>query len=218
MSEIKVTIVGNITKNPEIKTTANGKLVTRLRVGSTRKRHIDGQWVDGDRAYIDAECWDYLAQNVVNTFSKGDRIIAEGRLRTVEWKDEEGNTKSFTKVVADSIGPDLRFATAAITPNKTGASRGAEAERRAREAEEAEHGVGAEQVGRPNQTNHFDESVQREGAGGGTNAAHFFPNGEGSRPDMAGDDGGRVDEAPSASSSEPGDAYGTEPEMAEMVS
>ena len=179
MSEIKVTIVGNITKKPEIKTTANGKLVTRLRVASTRKRHIDGQWVDGDTAYIDAECWDRLAQNAVNTFAKGDRIIAEGRLCTVEWQDDEGKTRSYTKVIADSVGPDLRFATAAITRIKGGSSRAAEAERRAREAEEAEHRMAHDQGVVPNETNHFGEAVQRDDAGG---------------------------------------AYGTEAEMAQMVS
>lgn len=117
VSEIKMTIVGNITKKPEIKTTNQGKLVTRLRVASTRKRYIEGRWIDGESAYIDVDCWEHLAQNVVNTFGKGDRIIAEGRLRTDEWKDEQGNKRSFTKVVADSVGPDLRFATAVITRN-----------------------------------------------------------------------------------------------------
>ena len=114
MSETSVTIVGNITRNPEIKTTNGGKLVTRLRVASTRKRYIEGQWIDGETAYIDVDCWEHLAQNAVNTFSKGDRIIAEGRLRTDQWEDN-GVKKTFTKIVADSVGPDLRFATAAIT-------------------------------------------------------------------------------------------------------
>ena len=116
VSEIKMTIVGNITKKPEIKTTNQGKLVTRLRVASTRKRYIEGRWIDGESAYIDVDCWEHLAQNVVNTFGKGDRIIAEGRLRTDQWEDN-GVKKTFTKIVADSVGPDLRFA-AAITRNR----------------------------------------------------------------------------------------------------
>lgn len=164
MSEIKMTIVGNITKKPEIKTTNQGKLVTRLRVASTRKRYIEGRWIDGESAYIDVDCWEHLAQNVVNTFGKGDRIIAEGRLRTDEWKDEQGNKRSFTKVVADSVGPDLRFATAVITRNKSNGSRVSDAERRAREEELMNGADGGEGVPEePNESNHFDESVQREG-------------------------------------------------------
>lgn len=167
MSEIKMTIVGNITKKPEIKTTNQGKLVTRLRVASTRKRYIEGRWIDGESAYIDVDCWEHLAQNVVNTFGKGDRIIAEGRLRTDEWKDEQGNKRSFTKVVADSVGPDLRFATAVITRKKSNGSRVSDAERRAREEELMNGADGGEGVpDEPNESNHFDESVQRDGHGG----------------------------------------------------
>jgi len=167
VSEIKMTIVGNITKKPEIKTTNQGKLVTRLRVASTRKRYIEGRWIDGESAYIDVDCWEHLAQNVVNTFGKGDRIIAEGRLRTDEWKDEQGNKRSFTKVVADSVGPDLRFATAVITRKKSNGSRVSDAERRAREEELMNGADGGEGVpDEPNESNHFDESVQRDGHGG----------------------------------------------------
>lgn len=148
MSETSVTIVGNITRNPEIKTTNGGKLVTRLRVASTRKRYIEGQWIDGETAYIDVDCWEHLAQNAVNTFSKGDRIIAEGRLRTDQWEDN-GVKKTFTKIVADSVGPDLRFATAAITRNRSSGARAAEAERRAQEEEmmRVNGGVGGDNGG-----------------------------------------------------------------------
>ena len=163
MSETSVTIVGNITRNPEIKTTNGGKLVTRLRVASTRKRYIEGQWIDGETAYIDVDCWEHLAQNAVNTFSKGDRIIAEGRLRTDQWEDN-GVKKTFTKIVADSVGPDLRFATAAITRNRSSAARAAEAERRAQEEEMMrDHGGGGEggegSAPMVTETNRFDEGV-----------------------------------------------------------
>ncbi|MFD5868137.1 single-stranded DNA-binding protein [Corynebacterium sp. NPDC060344] len=214
MSEINVTVVGNITKNPEIKTTHGGKLVTRLRVASTRKRHIDGQWVDAEKAYIDVDCWEHLAQNVVNTFGKGDRIIAEGRLRTDEWQDEEGNKRSFTKVVADSVGADLRFATAVITRNKTSGSRTAEAERRAREAEEMGQGGG-----------HAGGDGQSRGSGEAGEVKAFFPE-DAKVPDMAAADTESADVAVSDMAASGMDAtdLGTadteapEAEVAEMAS
>ncbi len=174
MSEISVTIVGNITRKPEIKTTNTGKLVTRLRVASTRKRYVDERWVDGESAYIDVDCWGHLAQNAVNTFGKGDRVIAEGRLRTDEWQDEHGTKKSFTKVVADSVGPELRFATAVIQRTKTAGGRVAESERRAREA--AELGAGGNGVGG---TGGVGDGGAANGAGGngGGVAADGGPNG-----------------------------------------
>lgn len=187
MSEIHVTVVGNITKNPEIKTTNGGKLVTRVRVASTRKRLIDGEWVDAETAYIDVDCWERLAQNVVNTFGKGDRIIAEGRLRTDEWKDEEGNTKSFTKVVADSFGADMKFATAVITRNKSTGSRAAETERRAREQELMDQG-GRDGQDREQQQAPRDPAQpndpDREQPEAGGETRDFFPK-EPAVPDLA---------------------------------
>lgn len=144
MSEISVTIVGNITRNPEMKITRTGKAVAKLRVASTRKRYVEGRWVDGETAFIDVDCWDYLAQNVMNSLRKGDRVLVEGRLRTEEWEEPGGGKRQKLVLGADAIGPDLRWATADVTRHRPAGAVTA-AERRAREAEMA---GGAESPGR----------------------------------------------------------------------
>lgn len=114
MSNSHVTIIGNLTQAPQVKfTKTTHKPVTRLRIASSRSRRAEtGEgWENFDTVFIDVDCWDQLALNAINSLNVGDRILAEGRLRLDEWVDGEGRKQTKIKIVADSVGPDLRFTT-----------------------------------------------------------------------------------------------------------
>jgi len=112
-----VTIAGNLTRDPEIKFLSSGSAVAELSVAVNRK---DKQGED-HTSYIDVKAWQSLAENVVESLTKGARVTVTGRLEQETWQDKEGNNRSKIVVVADEISPSLRWATASVA--KSGAGR-----------------------------------------------------------------------------------------------
>ncbi|WP_295628886.1 single-stranded DNA-binding protein [uncultured Corynebacterium sp.] len=166
MSESSLTITGNITKAPTLHTTQSGKNVTKLRIASTRSRRTDDGWVDGETLYIDVDCWERLSQNVINSLHMGDRVLVHGRMRNDEWVDDNGNKRVTTKINADAIGPDLKFARVKVTRNaKNGASRsdaavgnGGNGPNAGNGANASNGGNGANAGSAANESNHFAEA------------------------------------------------------------
>jgi single-strand DNA-binding protein len=115
MSHNSVTLVGNLTDGPELRFTPNGIAVASIRLAVTpRLRERDG-WKDGETSYFRVNVWRDLAEHVVDSLSKGDRVVVVvGRLRTRSWETPEGDKRSVVEVEADEVGPSLRFATAKL--------------------------------------------------------------------------------------------------------
>lgn len=107
-----VTIVGNLTKDPEITYTKSGKAKCLLNVAvNTRRKAEDGSWVDGDPQFYRIVAWEYLAENAGDSLSKGNRVMVAGTLKYRSWKGDNDEHHSIIEIVADDIGASVRFAT-----------------------------------------------------------------------------------------------------------
>jgi len=115
-SETQVTVVGNLTADPELRFTPSGAALVKFTVAST-PRVLDrrsGEFRDGDPLFLTCTAWRDLAEHVAESVSKGTRVVVVGRLRLSRWETEEGEKRSAYGLEVDEIGPSLRFATAAV--------------------------------------------------------------------------------------------------------
>jgi single-strand DNA-binding protein len=114
-----VTIVGNVTRDPELRYTPSGAANASFGVAVNR-RWRDQQTNDWKEqvSFFDVVCWREMADNVCESLSKGTRIVVTGRLEQRSWEDSDGNKKSKVEIVADEIGPSLRWASAEVTKNE----------------------------------------------------------------------------------------------------
>ncbi len=119
MPDNTVTIVGNVTRDPELRYTPSGAALASFGVAVNR-RWRDAQSNDWKESvsFLDVVCWKEMADNVCESLSKGTRIVVTGRLEQRSWEDNDGNKKSKVEIVADEVGPSLRWASAEITKNE----------------------------------------------------------------------------------------------------
>jgi len=119
MADSNVTIVGNITRDPEIRYTANGAAKASFGVAVSRRwQNRNSQEWEEQTSFFNVVCWREMAENVAESLGKGARVIVTGRLEQRSWETENGEKRSVVEVVADEIGPSLRFATAGVTKNE----------------------------------------------------------------------------------------------------
>lgn len=110
-----VTLVGNITDDPELRFTPSGAAVANFTVAVNRRyKNQDGQWEDKLDGFFRCNCWRDMAENVAESLSKGSRVVVVGRLQQRSWDDQDGNKRSAFEVQVDEVGPSLRWATASI--------------------------------------------------------------------------------------------------------
>jgi len=109
------TVTGNLTREPEIRYTRDGQATTLLGVAVNR-RWQDRETKEWEEAvsFFDVVCWRDLAENTALSLAKGMRVVVTGRLEQRSWETEEGDRRSKVEIVADEIGPSLRFATAEV--------------------------------------------------------------------------------------------------------
>ena len=115
--ETVITVVGNLTADPELRFTPNGAAVANFTVAST-PRTFDRQtneWKDGEALFLRASVWREFAEHVAGSLTKGMRVIATGRLKQRSYQDREGNNRTAIELEVDEIGPSLRYATAQVT-------------------------------------------------------------------------------------------------------
>ena len=112
MADNQITLVGNLTRDPELKFTQTGKAQTRFSIAVNRRWQKNGEWEE-QVSYFDVTCWAILAENVANGVTKGARVIVTGRLEQRSWETKEGEKRSTIEVVADSVGLDLSKSTGA---------------------------------------------------------------------------------------------------------
>ena len=113
-----VTLVGNITRDPELRFTASGQATATFGLAVNR-RWQNRQTNDWEEAtsFFNVVCWREMAENASESLQKGSRIIVTGRLEQRSWETQEGEKRSVVEVVADEIGPSLRWATAEVKKN-----------------------------------------------------------------------------------------------------
>ena len=125
------TITGNLTREPEIRYTKEGQATTLLGVAVNRRWQDKStqEWQESV-SFFDVVCWRDLAENVALSLSKGMRVVVTGRMEQRSWEAEDGGHRSKVEIVADEIGPSLRFATCDVqrTERRNGATDAAETE------------------------------------------------------------------------------------------
>ena len=111
MSENTITIVGNLTDDPELRFTPSGDAVANFTIASTPRRfdRQANEWTDGDTMYLDASAWRGMAENVAETLVKGARVIVTGSLKVRYWDDKDGNKRTRYELDVTEVGASLRF-------------------------------------------------------------------------------------------------------------
>ncbi|WP_311158135.1 single-stranded DNA-binding protein [Rothia dentocariosa] len=115
--ETIITVVGNLTSDPELRYTPAGAAVANFTIASTPRTYNrqTGQWEDGEALFLRASIWRDYAENVAETLKKGTRVIAQGRLKSRSYETKEGERRTSMEIELDEIGPALRYATAQVT-------------------------------------------------------------------------------------------------------
>ena len=117
-----ITIVGNLTKDPELRFTPSGAAVVSFTVAST-PRTFDrqaGEWKDGETLFMRCSIWRDAAENVAESLTKGTRVIVQGRLVQRSFTTREGENRTVVEMQVDEIGPSLRYAKAQVTRQPRG--------------------------------------------------------------------------------------------------
>ncbi|MBQ1043912.1 MULTISPECIES: single-stranded DNA-binding protein [unclassified Micromonospora] len=111
-----ITVIGNLTDDPELRFTPSGAAVAKFRVAST-PRFMDkasGEWKDGEPLFLSCTVWRQAAENVAESLQRGARVIVSGRLRQRSYETREGEKRTVIELEVDEIGPSLRYATAKV--------------------------------------------------------------------------------------------------------
>lgn len=114
-----VTIIGNITRDPELRFTPSGQAVAAFGMAVNRRwqNRSNNEWEE-QTSFFDIKCWAQLAENVSESLGRGARVMVTGRLEQRSWQTESGDKRSKIEIVADDVAPSLRWATAQITKNE----------------------------------------------------------------------------------------------------
>ena len=124
--ETVITVVGNLTADPEMRTTRNGSTVANFSIAAT-PRVFDkqsNQWVDGDALFLRCSAWRDLATHCAQSLSKGMRVIAQGRLQQRSYQAQAGANRTVIELQVDEIGPSLKYATAQVQKMQSGGYQG----------------------------------------------------------------------------------------------
>lgn len=109
-----ITVVGNLTRDPELRFTNSGMAVATCGMAVNHRRQKQGEWEE-EVSFFDVTAFGDLGENVAESLNKGNRIIVSGRLQQRSWETQDGDKRSKVEIVADEIGPSLRWATADVT-------------------------------------------------------------------------------------------------------
>ena len=121
-----ITIIGNLTADPELRFTPSGAAVANFTVAST-PRAFDRQsneWKDGETLFMRCSIWRDAAENVAESLSRGTRVIVSGRLKSRSYETKEGEKRTVVEMEVDEVGPSLRYATAKVNRTQRGGGQG----------------------------------------------------------------------------------------------
>src|ERR671924_385282 len=114
--DVTITVIGNLTDDPELRFTPSGAAVAKFRVAST-PRFMDrasGEWKDGEPLFLSCTVWRQAAENVAESLQRGSRVIVSGRLRQRSYETREGEKRTVYEIEVDEVGPSLRNASAKV--------------------------------------------------------------------------------------------------------
>ncbi|TWP52894.1 single-stranded DNA-binding protein [Lentzea tibetensis] len=114
--ETTITVVGNLTADPELRFTQSGAAVASFTVASTPRTfdRQSGEWKDGEALFLRCNVWRQVAENVAESLTRGSRVLVTGRLRQRSFETKEGEKRTVVELEVDEIGPSLRYATAKV--------------------------------------------------------------------------------------------------------
>lgn len=120
--ETIIAVVGNLTADPELRSTKNGRSVAGFTIASTPRTfdRQSNQWVDGDALFLRCTVWGDLAEHCARSLAKGMRVIAQGRLQQRSYQAQDGSQRTVFELQVDEIGPSLRYATAQVAKAQRG--------------------------------------------------------------------------------------------------
>ena len=124
--ETIITLVGNLTADPELRFTPSGAPVANFTVASTPRTfdRATSEWKDGDAMFINCSVWRQAAENAAETLTKGMRVIVQGRLKSRSYETREGERRTVFEIEVDEVGPSLRYATAKVNRTSGGGGGG----------------------------------------------------------------------------------------------
>jgi len=118
-----ITVIGNLTADPELRFTAGGQAVANFTVASTPRSFdkASNEWKDGEALFLRCNVWRQAAENVAESLTRGARVIVSGRLKQRSFETREGEKRTVVELEVDEIGPSLRYATAKVNrPERSG--------------------------------------------------------------------------------------------------
>ena len=117
-----MTVIGNLTADPELRFTASGAAVANFTVASTPRTfdRASGEWKDGEALFLRCNIWRQAAENVAESLTRGSRVVVTGRLKQRSFDTKEGEKRTVIELEVDEIGPSLRYATAKVTKASRG--------------------------------------------------------------------------------------------------
>ena len=116
-NEPAITITGNLTADPELRFTPTGRPVASFTIANTPRfpDRTTGEWTDGETWFVRCSAWGDTAENIAASLSRGNAVVATGRLRCRTWEDKDGGKRATVEMTVDDIGPSLRRAVAKVT-------------------------------------------------------------------------------------------------------
>jgi single-strand DNA-binding protein len=124
--ETTITLIGNLTADPELRFTPSGAAVASFTVASTPRMfdRTTGEWKDGDSLFMRCNIWRQAAENVAESLTRGSRVLVSGRLRQRSFETREGEKRTVVELEVDEVGPSLRYATAKVNKVSRGSGGG----------------------------------------------------------------------------------------------
>jgi single-strand DNA-binding protein len=124
--ETTITVVGNLTADPELRFTQAGAAVASFTVASTPRTfdRASGEWKDGEALFLRCSIWRQAAENVAESLTRGMRVVVQGRLRQRSFDTKEGEKRTVIEMEVDEVGPSLRYATAKVNKASRGTGGG----------------------------------------------------------------------------------------------
>lgn len=116
MADNSITLVGNLTRDPELRFTTGGRGVASFGIAVSRRYQVNGEWQE-QTSYFNIVAWGQLGENAASSLTKGMRVVVSGRLEQREYQNREGEKRTAIEINADEVGPSLRWATASIERN-----------------------------------------------------------------------------------------------------
>jgi single-strand DNA-binding protein len=113
-----VTIVGNVTDDPELRFTPSGLPVATFTVAVNSRIRKNDAWEDRNDGFFRCSCWRDMAENVAESLTKGTRVMVVGKIQEQRWEDQEGGKRSRVEIQVDEVGPTLRWATVQVTKSQ----------------------------------------------------------------------------------------------------